>query len=117
VGGLGAMVELLIFNILLLYSGVFSFAKGVALLCSWGLVFSINRNFTFLARMGKMKRQLFRYILVYVFALSFNYLVSIFLNFSLPEGVFFSNIAAAMGIIVAIPITFYGSLYWVFRRE
>ena len=42
--------------------------------------------------------------------------LSVLMREFIGNGILGGNIAAASGIIAAIPITFFGSLYWVFKK-
>ena len=60
VGGLSAIIDLLTFN-LLFHMGInFSLCRGIAVFLAVLFNFTINRNFTFSARQGKIKKHLSR---------------------------------------------------------
>lgn len=114
VGGSGALIELLFFNLFYLFT-IFSISKFIGLVFALTFNFIINRTFTFSASNGKKRGQIMRYLLVYSIALSLNYLTSLFINNLLGGGVISANVAAIAGILVSIPITFFGSNYFIFK--
>lgn len=115
VGGTGAFIELITFNILYLFCN-FPISKLFALLIALTFNFTINRNFTFSASLGKKMKQIPRYVLVYSIGILVNYGSSILINNLIGKNVILANISVAAGIILAIPITFLGSAYWVFKE-
>jgi len=115
-GASGALLELLSFNLFFIFLG-FSTSKILALIIALSLNFTINRNITFLARSGRVTKQFVRYLIVYSIAIAVNLSVSIITNSFLGPGTLNANIATAAGIAFAIPITFFGSLYWVFHDK
>jgi len=114
VGGTGATIELIIFN-LLFYFLNFPSSKLIGLLASLTFVFLMNRNITFSASKGKRRKQIPRYILIYFIGILLNYVSSILANQILGEGLFYRNFSVIIGILIGIPITFLGSKYWVFK--
>lgn len=115
-GASGALLELASFNIFFLFL-TFMPSKVLSLALALALNFSINRNITFLARSGKITKQFGRYLVVYAIAIAVNLSVSLLMNNILRNGAINANIATAAGIAAAIPITFLGSLHWVFRDK
>ncbi len=117
VGGTGVLIETCFLNFFLFSETNFAFAKSVAILLSISFVFLINRQFTFSAKQGKLKKQLPRYILIYSLAFSVNFFMSLLFKEYLGEGFLNANIASMLGIISAIPISFFGSLFWIFKTK
>ena len=115
-GASGALLELISFNIFFLYLA-FAPSKVLSLILALSLNFTINRNITFLARSGKITKQFARYITVYTLAIAINLSVSLLMNNFLGSGAINANIATVTGIAAAIPITFFGSLHWVFKDK
>ncbi|MFW5846561.1 MAG: GtrA family protein [Nanoarchaeota archaeon] len=115
VGGTGALLELLIFNIFYSFGIIFQISKLLAILFSISFVFIINRNFIFNARNKRFYYQIPRYLLVYSFVFLVNFCVSLLVNSLLGDGTFYANIAAISGIIAGIPLSFLGSLLWTFK--
>ena len=115
-GSIGAIVELFSFNLFYLLGFIFSLSKSLALLIALSINFFINRKMTFLSVETSIKNQVPKYIVVYSVALFINFVTSLIANSLLPETQFYANIAAASGIIMAVPITFFGSLLWVFKN-
>jgi len=115
-GAAGASLEILSFNLFFFFLG-FSTSKALSLAMALSLNFMINRNITFLARSGRITKQFFKYIIIYAIAISVNFSVSLATSIWLGPGTINANIATITGIISAIPVTFLGSLHWVFRDK
>jgi len=115
-GASGATLEIISFNLFFLILP-FAISKLLSLILALSLNFAINRNITFKARSGKISKQSMRYIIVYAIGISVNYSVSIIMNNILGNSVLNANIATVSGIIAGIPITFFGSLFWVFNEK
>ena len=79
--------------------------------------FTMNRNLTFSARGHSIKKQLFRWFVIYILAFLVRISYGGFILFLLGDGVFHANIALISGILVSIPISFLGSLFWVFKKD
>ena len=115
-GASGATLELATFNLFFLFMA-FMPSKILSLAAALTLNFMINRNITFLARSGKITKQFARYLIIYSMAIVVNLSVSLLMNNILGSGTFNANIATATGIVAAIPITFLGSLHWIFKNK
>lgn len=117
VGGIASLVELGIFNIVFLLDNPFLISKIAGIFFALSFNFIVNRRFTFLDHNGKKKKQIPKFIIVYILTISVNLAASTIMNNILPGGDLYANIAAASGIIVSIPISFFGSLKWTFRNN
>jgi len=115
-GASGALLELISFNIFFLFLTFFP-SKILSLALALTLNFTINRNITFLARSGRITKQFTKYLIIYTIAIAINLSVSLIMNSVLGAGAINANIATATGIAAAIPITFLGSLHWVFKDK
>ena len=115
-GATGAALELTSFNLFFIFL-TFTPSKILSLALALTLNFTINRNITFLARSGKITKQFAKYIAVYTIAIVVNLSISLAMNQLLGPGALNANIATASGILAAIPITFLGSLHWIFRDK
>lgn len=115
-GSIGALIELGVFNLLYIYLS-FEISKLVGLATALSLNFSLNRNITFSANNKKKSTQIFRYAIVYFIAILTNYSISVFLKHTLGCSIWSANLSVIAGIIAGIPITFFGSLYWVFNTK
>jgi putative flippase GtrA len=115
-GASGALLELASFNIFFIFLA-FMPSKIFSLALALSLNFTINRNITFFARSGRITKQFTRYLIVYAVAIAINLSVSLLMNNVLGNGAINANIATAAGIAAAIPITFLGSLHWVFKDK
>lgn len=115
-GASGALVELISFNIFFLFLN-FNYSKVLSLFFALSLNFVMNRNITFVARKGKITKQFIKYLLIYIVAILVNINSSIFIESLLPKGIIYANLSTVSGIILALPITFFGSLHWVFKDK
>lgn len=115
-GASGAILELISFNIFFLFLTFFP-SKILSLSLALSLNFTINRNITFFARSGKITKQFTKYLIIYTIAIIINLSVSLLMNSVLGNGTINANIATVIGIVAAIPITFFGSLHWVFKDK
>ncbi len=115
-GGIGALIEIGSFNILYTYL-TFPPSKFIALAIALIVNFMINRNVTFSASLGKKRKQVPRYVLVYSLGILINYSVSLIANMFLGNSLIGANLSVVFGIIAGIPINFLGSLYWVFKDD
>lgn len=117
VGGLAALVELGVFNLIYIFGNLFVLSKVVGILVALNFNFAINRKFTFLATKGLLKKQIPKFLTVYAVAFIVNVSVSYIVNIILPAGSLYANIAAASGIVAQIPVSFFGSLRWTFNGK
>jgi len=115
-GASGALLELVSFNLFFLFLA-FGPSKLLSLALALALNFIINRNVTFLARSGRITKQFAKYLIVYAVAIAVNLSVSLLMNNVLGNGAINANIATVTGIAAAIPITFLGSLHWIFKDK
>ena len=77
----------------------------------------MNRNVTFSARGHPVKKQMVRFFIVYIVAIGVNFMTALILKNLLGVGMLQENIAAIGGIAISIPISFLGSLLWVFKKD
>lgn len=116
VGGSSLLIDLIFFNLFFWIGAGFAISRIFGI--SFGITYNffMNRNLTFSARENMIKKQVVRYSVVYVISNSVNFLVSLFVVYLLGEGVLQANIAAISGVLASIPISFLGSLLWVFKK-
>ncbi|MBU4069578.1 MAG: GtrA family protein [Nanoarchaeota archaeon] len=117
VGGTSALIDLAIFNIFFWAGFSFIlcriFAIGFAIIYN----FSMNRNITFSAKNHSIKQQIPRYIIIYGIAIGVNLSASLITISLLGNGILNANIASIIGIAFSVPISFFGSLFWVFKKR
>jgi len=116
VGGLAALVELISFNLFFYFNTPFILSKIFGILIALCFNFFFNRKYTFLATEKKIKKQVHKFLIVYLVAFLVNVSVSVFVKSFVPQGILYTNIAVALGIIAQIPISFFGSLFWTFKK-
>lgn len=112
----GAILELASFNIFFIFLS-FIPSKILSLVLALTLNFTLNRNFTFKAFSERKRKQFARYMAVYSVAILVNLAISLLMNNTLGNGAINANLATVSGIMAAIPITFFGSLHWVFKDK
>lgn len=117
VGVLAAIIEFSSFNLFFYFSFIFILAKGLALLISNTFVFIMNRNITFSSRSEKKRKQAMKYLFVYIVAFFVSVGAGSFFFSVIGGGTLYANIASVLGTICAIPVTFLGSMYWVFSKK
>lgn len=115
VGLIAFIIDISFFNLFLFFDIDFVFSRGFAILISMIFNFNSNRIITFSARKGFISNQLLKYLTVYGVAFFTNLLTGLIIITLFGETWLVSNIAAIMGIGVAIPITFFGLLLWAFN--
>ncbi len=116
VGVSAALVDLGIFNILFNLNIYFVLCRILAIGSAWTYVFTVNRNFTFNSKERIIKKQVSKFVIIYLSAMTINVLVSYLVIRITGENVLNGNIASVIGIIAVIPITFLGSMFWVFKN-
>lgn len=117
VGGTAALIHMLFFNFFRFWLGmsfILSLFAGVFFSIIYN--FSMNRNITFSAKNQSIKKQLIKYTIVYALSIGVNIGTALTLKNILGSGVTPENIATIGGIIISIPVSFLGSLLWVFKK-
>lgn len=115
--GFGAfLIDWLFFNAFYNVGIRFVFSRVSSAIISMVFNFGVNRNSTFRAIGYSVKKQIFRWIIVYSIAILVNVIVGKLVLNLLGENILNANIAYFAGILVAIPIAFLGSLLWVFKK-
>lgn len=131
VGGTSALIHLIVFNVFFWVFNNISNNSGflfgasrnyviatiIAIAISISYNFTMNRNITFSAKQEPAKKQIPRYAVVYALSIGVNFIVSLLVISLIGENTFNANIATFSGIIVSIPISFFGSLLWTFKRN
>jgi len=118
IGLSSALIHMLFFNLFRFWLGV-SFVSALFLGVFISIIynFSMNRNITFSARGYSIKKQMWRFLIIYAVSISVNFLVASTLENILGAGMLRENIAIIGGIAMSIPISFLGSLFWVFKKK
>ncbi len=117
VGFCAFLIDWSFFNIFYKINMGFVFSRTISAIISMIFNFNVNRNFTFSARGHSVKKQAFRWIIVYLIALLINVGVGKLVLVILGESLLNVNIAFFCGVALAIPISFFGSLLWVFKKK
>ncbi|MFA7707794.1 MAG: GtrA family protein [Candidatus Pacearchaeota archaeon] len=118
VGATSALVHMLFFNLFRSFlSLTFTYSVVFPTCCALVYNFSVNRNITFRANGHGLKKQIFKFLIVYLISISVNFLVTFSLESALGPGFWQENISTLSGIIASIPFSFLGSLLWVFKKE
>lgn len=105
------------FNLFYKFGVTFVIANTMSWIISMIFNFSVNRNITFSARGYSLKNQIVKWLSVYgiAFLIRIN-LARLVLGF-LGETSLNANIAFFSGILISIPIAFFGSLFWAFKKS
>ena len=98
---------------------MFGFITSLFLAIGISIVFnfSMNRNVTFSAKGQPIKKQLPKYLLVYSTGAGANFFMALFIKSILGEGFLTENLALLAGLAVSVPISFFGSLLWAFKKD
>jgi len=131
VGVTSALIHLIVFNIFFkifniylkfnfLFFGatinyVFSTIMGIVISIIYN--FSMNRNITFSAKHETVIKQLPRHFIVYASSISVGFIVGLIALNLLGENTINANIANVLGILASIPISFFGSMLWTFKKN
>lgn len=78
--------------------------------------FTFNRNVTFKAKNKKTQHQIWKFVILYGISMSSNVLLGKFVLSLLNESILSANIAALSGLAISIPLSFLGSMFWVFKK-
>lgn len=115
-GGIATLIDLVFFNIFFLISSFFILSRIGGILVSMVFNFTFNRNVTFKAKNKRIRHQSWKFLILYGISMSLNVLVGKFVHSLLNESILSANIAATAGLLVSVPISFIGSLFWVFKK-
>jgi len=117
VGVCAFLIDWGVFNFLFQITKYFLFSLGFAWVLSLTFNFIINRNYTFSAQKDPAGKQLLRWLLLHAIAFSARAGIGKGILEILGGGTVNANIAFVSGLIVSIPITFLGSMFWVFKKR
>ena len=117
IGFCAFLIDWSFFNLFYRISSMFVFSKTISAGISMIFNFNINRNITFKAKEGVIKKQVTRWLIVYLVAFLANVTTGKIVLTILGESILNANIAFFAGVIIAIPISFLGSLLWAFKRK
>lgn len=115
-GGIATLIDLLFFNIFFIATSFFVLSRIGGIGISMIFNFTFNRNITFKAKSKKARHQIWKFIILYGISMTANVLVGKFVLFLLNGSLISANIAAISGLIISIPISFLGSMFWVFKK-
>ena len=116
VGFSSFLIDLFFFNIFFAIHFGFIFSRIFAAGLSMIFNFNVNRNFTFKAGDKNIKHQIWKWLLVYFISIFVNISVGYTILQIIGESTLNANIAAIIGIGFSIPVGFFGSLLWVFKK-
>jgi putative flippase GtrA len=115
-GGIATLIDLIFFNIFFLISSLFVISRIGGILVSMIFNFSFNRKVTFKATNKKASNQIPKFLILYAISMTSNVLVGKLVLTLLNGSILSANIAALSGLAVSIPISFIGSMFWVFKK-
>ena len=105
------------FNLFYSITEIFIFSLSLGWIISMFFNFTVNRNITFSARGFSIKKQAFRWLIVYFIAFLARMILGKSILFFIGENPLNANIAFFAGLLVSIPISFLGSLFWAFKKN
>ena len=117
VGIMAFVIDWVIFNLFYKLTSIFILSLSFGWATSMVFNFTINRNVTFSARGFSIKFQALRWLLVYFIAFLARGGLGKLIIIIIGESPLNVNIAFFAGIAISIPISFFGSLLWVFKRK
>ncbi len=117
VGLTSAIIDLISFNLFFFFESPFIISRIFATLIAIIYNFSMNRNITFGARRHSIKKQAPRYLIIYGIAVLVGFTTSVIVFNTLGDGTLNANLASISGILISIPISFLGSLFWAFKKH
>lgn len=116
--GFGAfLIDWMFFNLIYKVSSWFIFSLSIGWIISMIFNFTMNRNITFSAKGFSIKKQVSRWLLVYFIAFLTRAGSGTLILYFIGENTLNVNIAFFSGLAISIPISFLGSLLWVFKKS
>jgi putative flippase GtrA len=115
-GGIATLIDLAFFNLFFILSSAFVLSRIGGILISILFNFTSNRNITFKAKKEKIPKQMLKFLVLYGISMGANVLTGKIVLSLLNDSLFSANIAAISGLIVSIPISFLGLMFWVFKE-
>ena len=116
VGGTSALINVIIFNIFFWFGISFVLCVILGIFLSIPYNFLMNRSLTFKANHTSIQKQWWKHVLVYFISQGTYFGVSFFMVSILGEGTVQANISVIIGIAISIPLSFFGSFLWTFRK-
>ena len=117
IGGASFLIDWSFFNFFYNFGISFVVAVTLSFCISMIFNFSVNRNITFSARGQRVRRQIYRWLIIYFIAFLIRVGSGKVILILLGESLFVANIAFIIGVVLAIPVSFFGSLLWAFKKE
>lgn len=115
-GGVATLLDMLFFNLFFITTSMFVLSRIGGIFISMIFNFSSNRNITFRAKNEKAKNQAWKFVIVYAISMSANVFVGKLVLFLLSDSLLSANIAALSGLAISIPLSFFGLMFWVFKK-
>lgn len=117
VGSLATLSDFLFFNLFYFLKLGFVGSITLAWIISMTFNFTINRNFTFSANGISIKGQIPRWLTLYFVAFLLRLFIGKGVLYYLGDTPLNANIAFLSGLAISVPLSFFGSLFWVFRKN
>jgi putative flippase GtrA len=117
VGGASFLIDWSLFNLFYKFGADFLIAITLSTALSMIFNFSVNRNITFSAKGKSVRKQIFRWLIIYLVAFLVRVGSGKLIILYFGENLLMVNIAFMIGVGFAIPISFLGSLLWAFKKE
>ena len=118
VGGASFLIDWSFFNIFYALVGL-GFFISITLSVGISMIFnfSVNRNVTFSARGHHVGKQISKWLIVYLIAFGIRLGAGKITLIMLGESLLTANVAFIIGIGLAIPVSYLGSLLWAFKKH
>ncbi len=131
VGGTSALIHLLVLYLFydfilksFLKSDLIIFGASIYYILSYIIAmttsvlynFTMNRNVTFSAKHEPVRKQIPRYLVVYTISIATGFIVSLIVLNIIVENTLNALIATFFGVLLSVPISFFGSLMWTFKN-
>jgi len=111
------LIDIGFFNLFYRTSLNFIPSRVLAIFLSMIFNFTMNRNITFSARGYSFKKQIPKWLLLHITAMLINVGAGKLTLIIFGENLLMANIAVFIGVTLSIPITFFGSLFWAFKKQ
>jgi len=117
IGGLSFFIDLAFVNLFFFLDIPFPIARAFSISLALVFNFFANRAITFRAHNHPVKKQILPYVAVYSVSNLVNLFSSILIVGLAGENIININLASFIGTAISIPISFFGSLLWTFKKR
>jgi putative flippase GtrA len=116
--GAGAfIIDWGLFNLFYFLGLEFTLSLAFSWMISMIFNFLFNRNITFSARAFSLKSQIPKWLILHLIAFLIRMGIGRVIVYNFGESTFNANLAFGSGLLISIPLIFFGSLLWAFRKN